>query len=127
MNKEGLKSKIFVALLFLLALLIIPAKIFAAGSYSASLSSTIYVGKSASLTITTTNAAGKFNVTSSNPAVASVSTGTTWVDGRMDPAISVKGNAEGTAVITVTPVLLSFKKNIVCIFSPIFTTPTFKF
>lgn len=107
MNKKGLKSKICVTLLFLLALLIIPGAIFAAGSYSASLASTIYVGKSASLTITSTNAAGKFNVTSSNPAVASVSAGTTWVDGRMDTPITVKGNAEGTAVITVAPVSVS--------------------
>lgn len=89
---------------------ILPMNVFAAkGSYSASLSSSkINVGKSTSLNIKTSKAAGKFSVTSSNPNVAKVSTSATWVDGSsMDPSITIKGVSAGKATITITPVDVS--------------------
>lgn len=102
---KKLFSYIFV-ILFMITLL--PTSLFAAGSYSAGLgSTTIYVGNSTSVNINTKNAAGKFTVTSSNPAVASVSTSSVWVDGSMDTAINVKGVKAGTSVITITPTNVS--------------------
>ena len=68
---------------------------------------TLTVGKSTNLVITTSKAAGKFTVTSSNPSVASVSLSSTWVDGNMDDKITIKGVKEGTATITVTPTNVS--------------------
>lgn len=103
-------KKIF-GVLFILAIILtaMPQKVYAAGKYSASVGSTsITVGKSVKLTIKTTNAAGKFTVTSSNPAVVKVSSSSTWVDGSsMDPKITLKGLKEGTATITITPVNVS--------------------
>ena len=103
-------KKIF-GVLFILAIILtaMPQKVYAAGKYSASVGSTsITVGKSVRLTIKTTNAAGKFTVTSSNPSVVKVSSSSTWVDGSaMDPKITLKGLKEGTATITITPVNVS--------------------
>lgn len=107
MKKLNKLFSICLILAFMFTLL--PANVFAAGSYSASVaSSTVKVGKTTNLKISTKNAAGKFNVTSSNPAVARVSTSSTWVDGSsMDPSITVTGVKEGTATITITPVTVS--------------------
>ena len=103
-------KKIF-GVLFILAIILtaMPQKVYAAGKYSISVGATsITVGKSVKLTIKTTNAAGKFTVTSSNPAVVKVSSSSTWVDGSsMDPKITLKGLKEGTATITITPVNVS--------------------
>lgn len=89
-------------------LTILPTKVYAAGSYSAYVASkTIAPGSSTRLTITTKNAAGEFRVTSSNSAVAKVTRASTWVDGKMDNAISIKGVKEGTATITISPVNVS--------------------
>jgi len=102
-------TKILSVLIIIACVLtILPTKVYAAGSYSAYVGTkTITVGKSTSLTITTKNAAGQFNVTSSNSAVAKVTRASTWVDGRMDNAISIKGVKEGTATITITPTNVS--------------------
>ena len=103
-------KKIF-GVLFILAIILtaMPQKVYAAGKYSISVGATsITVGKSVKLTIKTTNAAGKFTVTSSNPAVVKVSSSSTWVDGSsMDPKITLKGLKAGTATITITPVNVS--------------------
>ena len=105
------KLKRIFSVLFILAIILtaMPQKVYAAGKYSASVGSTsITVGKSVRLTIKTTNAAGKFTVTSSNPSVVKVSSSSTWVDGSaMDPKITLKGLKEGTATITITPVNVS--------------------
>lgn len=131
-NKLFNKITILVSLL-LIAFITLPTILNAAGSYSASLSaSTIYVGGSANVVITTTNAAGKFNVTSSNTSVATVSNSSSWVDGRMDTTITVKGIKAGTATITVTPVnvsddeynLITTSKNLTITVKERQTTPT---
>lgn len=107
--REKMFNKIAILATFVLVMFVaFPTIIRAAGSYGASLTaSSIYVGGSSSVIITSTNAAGKFNVTSSDSSVATVSTVSTWVDGKMDTAISVKGVKAGTATITVTPVNVS--------------------
>ena len=105
-------KKIFgILTVLMLVLTVLPLNVFAlevgpkVGSYSASASkTTITVGSSASLKITTKKAAGKFTVTSSNPKVAKVTASTTWVDGStMDTKINIKAVAEGTATVTITP------------------------
>ena len=79
------------------------------GSYSAYAATTsLTEGGSTSLTISTSRAAGKFSVASSNSSVASVSASSTWVDGSsMDPRITISAGSAGTATITVTPVDVS--------------------
>ena len=101
---------ISVVLVFTMILTVLPINIFAAvGSYTASLGATsIKVGKTTSVKIKCTKAAGKFTISSSYTAVATVSTSATWVDnGTMDNAITVKGISKGTATITITPVDVS--------------------
>lgn len=108
---KRMKKLFSVVLMLALVMTILPTNVFAAkGSYSAYASkTTLTVGKSASLTITTKNAAGKFTVTSSNPAVAKVSNSSTWVDRYMDDDITIKGVSAGKATITITPVDVSDK------------------
>lgn len=108
-----MREKIFGKLTILFTLLMIafmavPTMVFASGSYNARLtSSSIYVGQSTNVVISTTNAAGKFTVSSSDSSIARVSNSATWVDGTMDTAISVTGVKAGTATITITPVNVS--------------------
>lgn len=111
------KKTLGIATILMLILTVLPISVFAAeagekvGSYTASLSkTTVTVGGSTSLTITAKKAAGQFAVTSSNPSVAKVSTGSIWVDGSHVNAsgkISIKAVSEGTATITITPVNVS--------------------
>lgn len=104
---------ISICLVIMFMFTVLPVNVFAAeasaGSYSVSLSSSkINKGKSTTLKITTSHCAGKFNVTSSNPSVATVSTGSLWVDGTS--SITVKGVSKGTATITITPVDVADEK-----------------
>lgn len=90
-----------ICIIILLILILFTSSVYAAGSFSVSASSTsIYVGNTSTLTIKTSNCAGKFNVTSSNPSVATVSTSSIWVDGTSTVTITAK--ASGTANIVVT-------------------------
>ena len=103
------KKILAVATILMLVLTVLPTSVFAKGSYTAYASkSSINVGKTASLTISATKAAGRFTISSSNPSVASVNVSATWVDGStMDDKITIKGVSAGTATITVTPVNVS--------------------
>lgn len=75
----------------------------ASGSFSVSVGKkTLNKGGSTSLVIKTSNCAGKFSITSSNPNVISVGTSSTFVDGSSDQ-ITLKANSEGTSTIVVTP------------------------
>lgn len=105
------KKILSIVIVLMLVLTMLPTSVFAAGTYKVYASkSTITVGKTTNLVISTTDAAGKFSVTSSNPSVATVSAATTWVDGStMDGKITIKGVAEGTATITITPVTVADK------------------
>lgn len=103
------KKILAVVTVLMLVLTMLPTDVIAKGSYTAYASkSTITVGKTTSLIISATKAAGKFAVTSSNPSVATVSVSSTWVDGStMDDNITIKGVSAGTATITVTPTNVS--------------------
>ena len=83
----------------LCCLFAIPAS--AAGSVSVSTGAlSIQKGSSGSFSVIATNAAGRVDISSSNPSVATVSTGSTWVE---NGAVGITVNAvgAGTAVITV--------------------------
>lgn len=108
MGKINFRIKLLFIAIVVMFIAVMPVNVFAIGSYSASLgSSSINVGSSTNVNIKTVRAAGKFTVTSSNSAVARVSTALTWVDDGMDPVIRVTGVKAGTATITITPTNVS--------------------
>lgn len=91
-------KKIYIVILIIIITML--SKVYAAGSFSVSASSTsIYVGNTTTLIIKTSNCAGKFTVTSSNSSVATVSSSSVWVDGTTTVTIAAKAN--GTANIVV--------------------------
>lgn len=90
-----------IGIVILIIIITMLSKVYAAGSFSVSASSTsIYVGNTTTLTIKTSDCAGKFTVTSSNSLVATVSSSSVWVDGTTTVTITAKAN--GTANIVVT-------------------------
>ena len=100
------KTKYIVIIILLIVALAISNFIYAAGSFSVSTSSSsLKPGGTATITIKTVNCAGKFNITSSNSGVVTVSTASTWVDGTT--TIKATAKANGTATITVTPIDVS--------------------
>lgn len=89
-----------IGIVILIIIITMLSKVYAAGSFSVSASSTsIYVGNTTTLTIKTSDCAGKFTVTSSNSSVATVSSSSVWVDGTTTVTITAKAN--GTANIVV--------------------------
>ena len=73
----------------------------AAGSFSISAGKSMTKGQTSTLTITGTNATGKFTISSSNSGVVSVSTSAVFVDG--SERVTLTAVNPGTATITVTP------------------------
>ena len=74
-----------------------------AADYSISVtSSSVTVGNSVTLKINGSGLTGRFDVSSSNSSVASLSNSFVWVEGNTQ-SITIKTNKVGTAVITVTP------------------------
>ena len=99
-------KKILILITITIFLISLHSIVYAAGSYTVSASSkSLTPGKTATLTIKTTNAEGKFNVTSSNPGVVAVGTSSLWVSSSENITLTAK--AAGTATITVTPVSVS--------------------
>lgn len=89
-----------IGIVILIIIITMLSKVYAVGSFSVSASSTsIYVGNTTTLTIKTSDCAGKFTVTSSNSSVATVSSSSVWVDGTTTVTITAKAN--GTANIVV--------------------------
>ena len=94
-------KKILILMIITVLLISLHTIVYAAGSYSVSASSkSLTPGKTATLTIKTTNAEGKFNVTSSNPGVVAVGTSSLWVSSSENITLTAK--AAGTATITAT-------------------------
>lgn len=78
-----------------------PLSVLAAGNVSVSTTNlTIVKGSSATFTITASNAAGRIDISTSNAAVASISSSSVFLD-MQSSTITVRGNASGTATITV--------------------------
>lgn len=89
-----------ISTLFIFLGLLVP-KTFA---YTFEVSATSYsvtVGNSITLNIKVGDAAGKFNISSSDSSVVSVSTGSAWIDNTTQ-SITLKGNKAGSATIYVT-------------------------
>lgn len=111
-------KKLFVKIFILLSLCFIPWDTFAAGGFGISTSNvTLLPGGSTTINISVTNAAGRIDITSSNPGVASVSKGSEFVDAYNETrnyAFTIVANSAGSAVITVTPVdLATYDKEVV--------------
>jgi len=74
-----------------------------AAEYSISVTSnSVTVGNSITLKISGSKLLGRFNVTSSNNAVASLSNSSVWVENNTQ-SITIKAKKAGTTTITVTP------------------------
>lgn len=73
-----------------------------AASYDISVTSnTVTVGNSVTLTIKGNDLAGKFTLSSSNASVASLSSGSVWIDND-SKRVTINTNNAGTAVITIS-------------------------
>lgn len=90
-------------IILLLTMIIIPFKVFAAGGFSVSTTSiSMYPGETKTITISTNNAVGKLNISSSNGGVASASPGSIFIQNPgSSGSITITGNSVGTATISV--------------------------
>lgn len=90
-------------LILLLIMIFVPFKVYAAGGFGVSTASiSMYPGESKTITISTNNAVGKLNISSSNGGVASVSTGSIFIQNPgSSGSITITGNSVGTATISV--------------------------
>ena len=83
-------------------LLFFPKAIFAFGEIKVSTTSiSITEGDSSSFNVIANNAAGRVDISSSNPSVASVKSNNVWVD-NSSSSIVVSANSVGTSIITIT-------------------------
>lgn len=97
------KNLLIIMITAIILILLLCCKVEAAGSFSATASTSLEPNGTTKLSISTSGCAGQFSVKSSNPNVVSVSSTNTFVDGKsMDPGITLTAKAEGTATITVT-------------------------
>ena len=91
----------YLVITLLLTICLLPVSVLAAGSISVSTKSiTVKKGSKATFKISANNSAGRVEITSSNPEVASVSTSSLFLD-MQSGSITVTGNSAGTATITV--------------------------
>lgn len=91
----------YLVITLLLTICLLPTSVLAAGSISVSTRSmTVKKGSKATFKITANNSAGRVEITSSNPEVASVSNSSLFLD-MQSGSITVTGNSAGTATITV--------------------------
>lgn len=90
-------------IILLLTMILIPCKVSAAGGFGVSNSSIrMYPGETRTITISTNNAVGKLNISSSNSSVASVNTGSIFIQNPGSSGnITITSNKIGTATISV--------------------------
>ena len=102
--KNKVKNKIvYIIVSFLFMLFTFPCNIFGAGSFSVGAGNTsLNVGGSTTITISTSGCAGVFSIISSNPGVVSVSSSSEFIDGSIN--ITASAGSVGSATITVTAV-----------------------
>lgn len=88
--------------LFIIVLtIVLPCKVFAAGSLTTSTKNlTITEGSSASFNIKASNAVGRVDISSSNTSIATVSTSNVWIENQ-SVSVKVKGKKVGTTTIVV--------------------------
>lgn len=90
-------------LVLLLVITLIPFKVCASGGFGVSNSSiSMYPGETKTITITSNNAVGRLNISSSNSSVASVNTGSIFIQNPgSSESITITSNNIGTATISV--------------------------
>lgn len=94
-------KKLFKTLIIAILMLLPITLVEAAGSITVSPGSiSVGPGGSKTIKITATNAAGRVDISSSNPSVATVSTSSAWVENG-SVSVTIKGISEGTATISV--------------------------
>ena len=77
--------------------------VLAAGSYTINYNtSTLTCGDSLTVSIKSNNATGRFNISSSNTSVATVSTSSVWLENNSQ-SITIKSVGAGTSTITILP------------------------
>ena len=98
--KTNVVKKVFLMAVFILAVAVFSNFSYAASVSIAAGSTSLTVGSSTTLTIRGNNLIGKVNITSSNPAVISLSSSQEWLEG----SVTVRATAKsaGSAYITVT-------------------------
>ncbi len=95
-------KKIIVTIICAFAMVaLMPVKVLAAGGFSVSTAGvTLHPGESATISVTASNAAGRINISSSNPGVASVSTGAIFLDNSAD-SVTITAGSVGSATISL--------------------------
>jgi hypothetical protein len=95
-------KKKYLIILFL-TMFIMPFNVLASGGFGVSSTSiSMYQGESKTITITSNNAVGKLNISTSNNGVASVSLGSIFIQNPgSSESFSITGNSIGTATISV--------------------------
>ncbi len=96
-----MKKRILTLIILILFAISIFSNVKAAGNFSVNAGTSMKKGQTSTLTITATNATGKFTISSSNSSVVSVSTSSVFVDG--SERVTLTAGNVGTATITVTP------------------------
>ncbi len=95
-----MKKLLCLVITLLISLSIIP-EIYAYTFEVSTTSSSVTVGNTITLNIKISDAAGKFNISSSDNGIISVSPSSAWIDNTTQ-AVTLKANREGTATIYVT-------------------------
>lgn len=97
-------SIVFTIIIFIIAVFLIPTKVFAAGSFSISRgSASLNPGGTTTITITASNCAGQFSISSSNSSVATVNNSSAWLD-NSSITVTVTAKSAGTATINIKAV-----------------------
>ena len=91
-------------LFLLLVMIIIPFKVYAAGGFGLSSSAvTLHPGETATITISSDNSVGKLNISSGNSSVASISTGSVFIQtpGSSQTFVITAGSVGSTTISVV--------------------------
>ena len=96
-------KRIIGLLILFLSLSCVFSYVLAEGSYTISYNtSTLTYGDSLTVSIKANNATGRFNISSSNTSVATVSTDSVWLENNSQ-SITIKSVGAGTSTITILP------------------------
>ena len=96
-------KRIIGLLILFLSLTCLFSYVLAEGSYTISYNtSTLTYGDSLTVSIKANNATGRFNISSSNTSVATVSTDSVWLENNSQ-SITIKSVGAGTSTITISP------------------------
>ena len=98
---ENFKKKIILNLFMLFIIIAISNAVYAVGSFTINKSTAnLTTGNTTTITVTANNCAGQFNISSSNPSVATVSVSSIWLD-NSSQTITITSKAAGTANISI--------------------------